>query len=178
MELRCANHSEVETRVSCNKCGKMICFRCMVPTPVGFRCRDCAKVRPNPLTQVPAEAYAKVTGAAALGALAGAFAWCFAKSTDLFGFFSVIIALGIGYALGALVSHASNRKQATSMGVIAGVATGAAYVFGNVLGIIFRFDTPTSFAFEHALDFRPWDALWSWLSMILSIAMAYTRARQ
>ncbi len=150
----------------------------MISTPVGHRCRDCAKVRPNPLTQVSAGLYAKVVGAAALGALAGAFAWGFAKSTNLFGFFSVIIALGIGYALGALISRVSNRKQATSMGVIAGVATAAAYVFGNVLGLIFRFDVPNSFAVEHALDFRPWGALWSWLSMILSIAMAYTRARQ
>ncbi len=37
----CANHPKVETRLRCNKCGKPICARCAVRTPVGYRCPSC-----------------------------------------------------------------------------------------------------------------------------------------
>jgi hypothetical protein len=178
MELRCANHPDVETRVSCNKCEKMICFRCMVSTPVGYRCRDCAKVRPNPLTQVSPELYARASGAAALSGAVGALAWGIVKNSGLFGLLSVLLAIGVGYGIGVAVSKAANRRQAPAIGVIAAAGAVGAYIFGNVLGLMFRFDVPASFAFQHALEFRPWDSLWSWLSLALSGAMAYTRARQ
>lgn len=178
MELRCANHPDVETRVSCNKCGKLICFRCMVSTPVGYRCRECAKIRPNPLTQVSTELYAKAIGAAFLSGAAGALAWGLAKNSRLYGLLSVVLAMGIGYGIGVLVSKASNRKQAPSIAAIAAAGAVGAFIFGNVLGLIFRFDVSAGFAFRHALEFRPWDTIWSWLSLALSAAMAYTRARQ
>ncbi len=39
--LYCANHPTTETYLRCNKCGKPICPKCAVQTPVGYRCRDC-----------------------------------------------------------------------------------------------------------------------------------------
>jgi tetratricopeptide (TPR) repeat protein len=39
--LYCANHPHVETMLRCNRCGKPICTRCAVQTPVGYRCREC-----------------------------------------------------------------------------------------------------------------------------------------
>jgi hypothetical protein len=39
--LYCANHPNVETVLRCNRCGKPICTRCAVQTPVGYRCREC-----------------------------------------------------------------------------------------------------------------------------------------
>ncbi len=41
--VTCANHPKVETGVSCSNCGKPICPDCMVPAPVGIKCRDCAR---------------------------------------------------------------------------------------------------------------------------------------
>jgi membrane associated rhomboid family serine protease len=38
---RCYRHPERETGVSCSNCGKPICYECMTPAPVGFRCPDC-----------------------------------------------------------------------------------------------------------------------------------------
>ncbi len=43
--LYCANHPKVETRLRCNKCGKPICIRCAVRTPVGYRCRECVNAQ-------------------------------------------------------------------------------------------------------------------------------------
>lgn len=43
--LYCANHPKVETRLRCNKCGKPICIKCAVRTPVGYRCRTCVNAQ-------------------------------------------------------------------------------------------------------------------------------------
>jgi tetratricopeptide (TPR) repeat protein len=39
--LYCVNHPNVETMLRCNRCGRPVCTRCVVPTPVGYRCRQC-----------------------------------------------------------------------------------------------------------------------------------------
>src|SRR3954469_16162273 len=37
----CAVHTTVETSLRCNKCGRYMCVRCAVRTPVGYRCKQC-----------------------------------------------------------------------------------------------------------------------------------------
>src|SRR3954469_25725992 len=37
----CAVHTTVETSLRCNKCGRYMCVKCAVRTPVGYRCREC-----------------------------------------------------------------------------------------------------------------------------------------
>jgi hypothetical protein len=39
----CYYHPNVETELRCNKCGKYICVRDAVRTPVGYRCKGCVK---------------------------------------------------------------------------------------------------------------------------------------
>ena len=39
----CAVHTTVETNLRCNKCGRLMCTKCAVLTPVGYRCRECVK---------------------------------------------------------------------------------------------------------------------------------------
>ncbi len=39
----CFYHPSVETELRCNKCGKYICPKDAVRTPVGYRCKDCVK---------------------------------------------------------------------------------------------------------------------------------------
>lgn len=43
----CYRHPEVETSLRCNKCGRPICPRCAVRTPVGFRCPECIREQEN-----------------------------------------------------------------------------------------------------------------------------------
>ncbi len=37
----CAVHPTVETTLRCNRCGRYMCIRCAVRTPVGYRCKEC-----------------------------------------------------------------------------------------------------------------------------------------
>lgn len=39
----CYRHPDRETGVSCANCGRPICYECMVPAAVGFRCPECLK---------------------------------------------------------------------------------------------------------------------------------------
>ena len=41
----CYRHPERETNVACSNCGRAICPDCMVSTPVGMRCPECAQQR-------------------------------------------------------------------------------------------------------------------------------------
>src|SRR5262245_40283485 len=39
----CATHPQVETMLRCNKCDQLICLKCAVLTPVGYRCKACVR---------------------------------------------------------------------------------------------------------------------------------------
>ncbi len=41
--LYCANHPSRETSLRCNHCEKLICSKCAVHTPTGYRCRECVR---------------------------------------------------------------------------------------------------------------------------------------
>jgi nitrate reductase NapE component len=41
--LYCANHPGVETTLRCNHCDKLICPKCAVRTPTGYRCKECVR---------------------------------------------------------------------------------------------------------------------------------------
>ena len=60
--MRCATHPEVETNLKCGKCGKLICPKCLVQTPVGARCSDCAKLRKLPVYRVSTQYYLRAIG--------------------------------------------------------------------------------------------------------------------
>ena len=44
--MQCAKHPDTETQLSCARCEKAICPKCLVHAPVGIRCRDCAPAQP------------------------------------------------------------------------------------------------------------------------------------
>lgn len=37
----CPVHPDRQTRISCTRCGRPVCYECMVAAPVGFQCREC-----------------------------------------------------------------------------------------------------------------------------------------
>jgi hypothetical protein len=42
---QCAWHPGTETNVSCPSCGRYMCPKDMVDTPVGYKCRECGRAR-------------------------------------------------------------------------------------------------------------------------------------
>ncbi|MBI2866358.1 MAG: hypothetical protein HYX99_03240 [Chloroflexi bacterium] len=125
--VRCAVHPEVETGLTCSRCGTPICPRCLVQTPVGARCRSCARVNRLPTFRAGTGHYllASVVGigtAAALG-----LAWLYAGSLLPIPFLPLVLALGAGYLIGQAVSLSVNRKRGVAFQVIAGASTFLSY---------------------------------------------------
>lgn len=125
--LRCARHPEVETSLRCGKCRTPICPRCMVQTPVGARCPDCARLSKLPTYRLSNAHYLRATAAALGIAIAIGAVWGVIESFLPFRFFSLIIGAGIGYAIGEVVSLAVNRKRGTPLAVIGALAVVLCY---------------------------------------------------
>jgi len=133
--MQCATHPNVETELTCGRCDKPICPRCLVQTPVGARCRQCAGVRRLPTFEVsPAYAARGLAASLVAGAVVGAvWAGLLSNNLGFVGFFVFFVALGIGYAVGETVSWATNRKRGPTLQGIAVVGVVEAYLIRNLL---------------------------------------------
>lgn len=126
--MRCAAHPEVETTLSCSKCGKPICPKCMVETPVGARCPDCAQVYRLPTFQVSTRYLLIATGVGLGMATICGLIWGVLGSFLGFRFFNIVLAAGVGYAIGEAISLSVNRKRGPKLAIIAGFAVAISYL--------------------------------------------------
>lgn len=131
--VTCANHPSVATNVRCSKCGKPICTSCMIETPVGLRCRECAQLRRLPTYEVSHQQYLKATGTAAGLGLALGVGWIFLRGFPfLGGYLSFFIALAVGYVMGEVISLSVNRKRGLGLQVVAAVGVFISYLVSRM----------------------------------------------
>jgi hypothetical protein len=120
----CATHPDVETNLRCGKCGKLICPKCMVTTPVGARCRECAKLYVLPTYRISTVYYLRAVGAALGTAIVIGLAWGFLRYYA--GGFGPVVSLVVGYGAGWAIAWATglavNRKRGMWLAVIGGLA--------------------------------------------------------
>ncbi len=145
-QARCVTHPEVETSLRCSKCGKPICPRCMVQTPVGARCRECAQSRRSPIYTVSLGYYLRAVGVALGMAVVTGFVWSLLRLFFFFSIFNIALAAGIGYAIGEVISRSVNRKRGRGLQIIAGIAVFLSLVarnsfaYGSVVsGLVYSF---------------------------------------
>ncbi len=132
----CSIHRGVVTMLECIRCGELDCSRCMVQTPKGSRCRYCER-RLKPLVFESSikrylAAYAATMG---LGGVLGAvfvatlyrFAWI--------PFLVVILAAGIGYLVGKVVSLATNGKRGRGLSLVATSGVVMAYAAATAVAL-------------------------------------------
>ena len=139
--VHCARHPDVETGLSCGRCGTPICPRCLVYTPAGTRCPDCAMLRRPPMYELAPRDYARAIAAAAVLvvplAIAALLAGSVLGSLRFLGFFGLLIMLFAGSAGGEVVARvldwATNRKRGVPMQTIATAAIIAAALLRLVL---------------------------------------------
>ncbi len=132
--LPCKHHPGTETYLRCSKCGEGICPKCVVITPVGARCRECAKLRRLPTFVLSPEYYARGIAAMLGAALVGGILAGLIGRMIPFG--AILIPLGLGYLVGEAVARATNRKRATPLKIIAGVGVVLAYGFQPLLVLL------------------------------------------
>lgn len=160
--MRCALHPETETNLRCGKCEQPICPKCLVQTPVGARCPECAALKRLPVYAVSPVLYARaiaagLTTASALGAI-----WPF---LPFGGFLWLIIAAGIGYAIGEVVSLSVNRKRGPGLQAIAGISMVVSYTIRSLL------ETPHLTLLDSFVD------VYGLIALVLGIILAVGRLR-
>ncbi len=132
--MRCATHPDVETNLKCGKCGKPICPRCLVQTPVGARCPDCARPVKVPTFSVSTPYYLRAIGAGlGMAIVCGVAWWAIDRIIPIFSF-NILLAYAAGYAISEVISRVVNRKRGTMLAVIAGIALVISYSITLVLG--------------------------------------------
>ena len=161
--MRCAYHPDVETNLRCGKCGKLICPRCMVQTPVGARCPDCARLYKLPTYQVSTRYYLIAAGTALGMAIVCGLAWGAIEWKIPFFSFNLLLAPAAGYAIGEVVSRASNRKRGTGLAVVGGIALAVSYFI--------------TFIFPGGLPIGPFNVLYHLVALGVGIFVAVTRLR-
>lgn len=123
--MHCYRHPKRETRVSCATCGRPICTECMVPTDVGIKCPDDARLPRG------ARAGAMKTNQIVRSLLAGlavaVVGFFVVLAIFQVGFFTLILSALAGYGAGTLVHRAGGRNGGPVAMAISGVAVALAY---------------------------------------------------
>ncbi|MFL7811219.1 MAG: tetratricopeptide repeat protein [Anaerolineae bacterium] len=116
--LYCANHPNVETVLRCNRCGKPICTRCAVQTPVGYRCRECVGQQQSTFYSGGTLDY--VIG----GALALVLSGLASYLMTLLGawFFALILGPAAGIGIAEAVRFGVRRRRSRHLWVVVAVA--------------------------------------------------------
>jgi len=161
--MRCATHPKVETNLRCGKCGKPICPKCLVQTPVGAKCPDCAKLGKLPTYRVSTKYYLRAIGTGLGMAIVCGIVWGVIIGLVHFFYINLLLAPGAGYAIGEVVSLSVNRKRGKGLAAIAGIAVAISYLV-NIL----------SFG---GLPFGLFNILLDLLALVLGIFVATTRLR-
>lgn len=161
--LYCVNHPQTPTSLRCNRCGRPVCSRCIVRTPVGYRCRDCVRGQQQIFENAFWYDYViAVVITLPLAAIAGAL-------VTALGFFSIFLAPVVGGVVAEIVRWAVRRRRgrylphtaaaAFALGglglvllpvglAILAVLFGAGQrgVTGNILGLLFTSIWPLVYA--------------------------------
>ncbi|MEO8539346.1 MAG: DnaJ domain-containing protein [bacterium] len=136
--VQCARDPEVQTALRCSRCDTPICPKCLVQTPVGARCKDCAQLAKSPVYTVKGQYLVRAIAAAVIGGVAMGLIWGFASTKVpglLFGgiFMSLILGAALGFGFTRIMELSVKRKRgpvvvACAMGGIV-LATGIQMLF-------------------------------------------------
>lgn len=128
----CARHPNVETALRCGRCDTPICPSCLVYTPGGTRCPDCARLRRPVMYELAPLDYAKALGAtlvvAAVLGVAGTILLAPGRGLP-FGFFlAILIGAGAGTLMAEAITRTTRGKRGRTMQLIAAGGLVAAWL--------------------------------------------------
>src|SRR5574341_635749 len=115
--IYCANHPQVETSLRCNRCGKPICPKCAIPTPTGYRCRECVRGQQKVFETSLWYDYLSAT------ALAGFLSLLGSRIIPPFGYFTILLAPIVGVIIAEAVRFAVRRRRSKRLFQTAALAT-------------------------------------------------------
>jgi DNA-directed RNA polymerase subunit RPC12/RpoP len=112
-EVDCVCKSGIKTRLRCSRCGKPICYECMVESPVGYRCPDCSSGPRVSAYRTTNALLARATGVGLVVAAAIGFLWGNFPSWNFY------MALLLGFGTVEAMARAGNDKRGSELQIAA-----------------------------------------------------------
>ncbi len=132
----CQRHPDVETALRCGRCEALICPRCLVFTPAGARCPDCANLRRPPMYELAPTDYLRAAATALGLGLALGVVGAILVPVGLGGFLFFTIALIGGSALGGGIAEALQRTTRHKRGVPMQIAAVGALALAGAIRLL------------------------------------------
>jgi hypothetical protein len=105
----------------------------MIQTPVGARCRACARITKSPIYTMSAGSVAGAAVVAAVGGVVMGLIWGFVLRPFSVGFFSIFLGAGLGFAFVRMLNFVTHRKRGPAVVGFAitgiGIAWGMQFLF-------------------------------------------------
>jgi len=125
-----------------------------------------------PTYRVSSQYYLQAVGTALGMAIVCGIVWSLVANFIPFFYLNLLIAPGIGYAIGEVVSLSVNRKRGKGLATIAGVAVPISYL-ASLWFVSLLFGIP----FGWGLHFSPLNIAFDLIAIALGIFVAVTRLR-
>jgi len=109
--VACPRDPAIETALRCSRCETPICPKCLVQTPVGARCRDCARISRSPVYSLSRAQVVRAAAASLVGGVVMGLIWGLVLLPFSVGFFSIFLGAGLGYVFTRALDFATNRKR-------------------------------------------------------------------
>jgi hypothetical protein len=109
--VACPRDPAIQTALRCSRCEMPICPKCLVQTPVGARCRDCARIKRSPVYTLSGAQVARAAAAAAIGGVVMGLIWGLVLRPFSVGFLSIFLGAGLGYVFTRALDFATSRKR-------------------------------------------------------------------
>ncbi len=124
--LYCENHPHVETSLRCNRCEKLICTKCAVLTPTGYRCKECVQIQQKNFDTATWIDYILAIGIAFILTYIGSLL------ASRIGFFTIFLAPIAGIVIAEAIRFVVRRRRSKRLFQ----ATAAATAFGGLLPVL------------------------------------------
>ena len=124
----CANHPTVETRLRCSRCNKLICPKCAIKSPVGYRCPECVKNQQKVFDTATFWDYPAGVIIAGILSVVASFLISLIGMIGFFGWFLVIAAAptaGVAIAEGTRLAIRRHRSRNLFIAITIAVGLGA-----------------------------------------------------
>ena len=118
----CEIHPDRETKLRCNRCNKLICTKCAIQTPTGYRCEECVRGQQKTFNTAQTQDYVLAFVVAVVLSYIGALI------ASRIGFFTIFLAPVAGSVIAEAVRAVVKKRRSKQLFqvAVAGIALGAA----------------------------------------------------
>ena len=173
----CVNHPKTETLLRCNKCGNPVCIKCVVRTPVGYRCKTCMNIQQSGYYTATPIDYVIV---AVVGTIASLVGGGIALVLGGLWFLAIFYGPAAGGILAEIMRRSIQKRRGKYIWLVAcaTVVIGAFLVAGALPLVIAlaSFGTP-NFGRATAGLFSGFFNLGLWIYLVLAVSTVYARLR-